>query len=403
MERTEAAESVTVLKILSGAAFFVLFNSFLMAPIIPSLAKEFNVGENLIGLAVPAFLIPYGVSTLFYGPLSDRIGRKNVILILLFGAIFSTALSGLVQTAYQLIAMRVLMGLSAGGIIPIILALVADLFPYKKRGNAMGWIFGAVAGGSAFGSTLGAALNPVIGWRLEFFCLALANAVVFSLAFQHRSLLGKQLPSGAINVSGTVTGYIELIKDRRALRTYLFIFSNGLFQSGVFSWLGLYFSRRYQLGDYGIGLALLGYGIPGMLCGPFLGRLADKRGRNRLIPAGFIVQACCALALAPAVPLGCAAAAVTILSLGFDMSHPPMVGIVSTLNPQRRGLAMGMNAFVLFTGLGFGALVFQMCLAYGLSVALTTFGVFELSVGILAIFAFAQEKAATPNTIGSRQ
>ncbi len=138
MTENDAAENEVVLKILSGAAFLIMFNSFLFAPLIPSLAKEFDASENLLGLAVPAYLLPYGCSTLFYGPLSDRIGRKHIILILLGVAIFSTLLCGFVQSAQQLIGLRVVAGLCAGGIVPIALALIGDLFPLKRA--ATRWV-----------------------------------------------------------------------------------------------------------------------------------------------------------------------------------------------------------------------------------------------------------------------
>ena len=71
------------------------------------------------------------------------------------------------------------------------------------------------------------------------------------------------------------------------------------------------------------------------------------------------------------MPLLGAAAIVTALSLGFDMSHPLLAGIITSLDPKRRGQAMGMNAFLIFTGFGAGALLFQLMLPMGLGAALT--------------------------------
>lgn len=373
----------------------VFFNSYLIAPLVPSLARELHASENLIGLAVPAYLIPYGISTLFYGPLSDRIGRKNIILTLLSLAVVTPLLTASVQTAHQLIVLRMVAGMSAG-IVPVGLALIGDLFPYEKRGNAMGWIFGAIAGGVAFGSTFGAALNPLIGWRWELVGLAAANVVILCLGFRYRSLLDVHSTSQEEHsIAATFSGYFNLLKDSRALRTYGIIFMNGMFHSGVFAWLGLYFARRYQLGDYGIGLALLGYGLPGMLLAPALGRFADRHGRSRMIPSGIFLSACCAILLALPLPLIAAALVVTALSFGFDMSHPLMVGIVSTFSPNRRGLAMGLNAFILFMGFGLGSLLFQLCMQSGLGFALTLFAITEALVAAIGLMAFAHEKSPT--------
>ena len=290
---------------------------------------------------------------------------------------------------------RILSGLSAGGIVTIALALVGDLYPYEKLGRAMGWMFGAIAGGMAFGATLGAWLNPYLGWRNEFAILAVSNAAVFVLLLKHRHLLGG--PSKhPMKFKQVLEAYVSLLKNPRGTRTYSFIFMNGLFHGGVFSWLGFYLAQRYHLSDEGIGKALLGYGIPGMFLGPILGRLADRYGRGRIIPAGFLVASTCAFVLVPNSPLWMVTLAVTALSVGLDMTHPLMAGIVAALDPPRRGQAMGLNAFVLFTGLGFGAVAFQFLLTLGLPAALAIFGTVQLLLAVLAFKLFRSERAATP-------
>ena len=105
------------------------------------------------------------------------------------------------------------------------------------------------------------------------------------------------------------------------------------------------------------------------------------------------LAALCAVALVPPAPLAWAAIVVTFLSLGFDMTHPLFVGIITSLNASRRGAAMGINAFVLFTGFGLGSLLFQELLRLGLNDALAIFGVVQLATGLLAIRAFRDETA----------
>ena len=114
-----------------------------------------------------------------------------------------------------------------------------------------------------------------------------------------------------------------------------------------------------------MGLALLGYGVPGMILGPVIGRAADRFGRRRLVPAGLAVAALSAAVLIPNVPLLVAALAVTTLSLGYDMTQPLLAGIVTSLDPKRGGQAMGLNVFALFTGFGVGSFLFSEVLRAG--------------------------------------
>ncbi|MFC6644659.1 MFS transporter [Granulicella cerasi] len=382
-----------LLRVLSSAAFLVFFQSYLIAPLVPTLAAEFHAPVDVVGLLVPAYLLPYGLSTLFYGPLSDRLGRKPVVLCLLAITVVTTAGVGTAHSIHALLLWRVLGGLATGGVIPIGLALLGDIFPYRERGRPIGWMFGAMAGGMAFGSTLGALLNPLIGWRAEFFITALLAMITLAFAYRFRGSMESPASPHRLHPAEIAKGYFELFRNPRAARGYAFIFFNGLFHSGIFSWLGLYFYQRYRLGDVGIGLALIGYGLPGMLLGPMIGKLADRIGRRRLIPAGILVAAACSALLIPKFPVLVAALAITVLSLGYDMSHPLLAGIITSVNPNRRGLAMGMNAFVLFSGFGSGTLLFSVLMKHGMNVALLAFTCFEALIGVAAVRLFSEEKS----------
>jgi predicted MFS family arabinose efflux permease len=393
-----AHEREVVLRVMAVASFLIFVQAYLVAPLIPALAAEFHVRERNVGTLVPAYLLPYGVCTLFYGPLSDRVGRRPVLLgmlgmmtLTILGAAGSTTLRGL-------LAWRIAAGVASGGIIPIALALLGDLFPYHQRGRAIGWIFGAIAGGMAVGSTLGAVLNPIVGWRVEMVAIGAACVVNFGFAWKHRAFLQGRRSMHPPGLRAAFSGYVSLLRNPRGRRGYALVFFNALFHSGVFAWLGLYFSRRYGLGDRGIGLALLGYGVPGMLLGPLIGRVADRFGRNIIIPMGLLVSALAGAALAPHVPLAAAALIATALSLGYDMSHPMLAGIITSLDPARRGQAMGLNAFCLFTGMGLGALFFELLLTPSLSLALMTFAGVEAIMAIAAAV-LLQNETVTPRLI----
>jgi predicted MFS family arabinose efflux permease len=391
-----------LLRILSAGAFLVCFQSYLVAPLIPALAVEFHASTNLLGMLVPAYMLPYGISTLFYGPLSDRIGRKPVILTLLAMMVVTTAGVATARTAHQMLAWRLLGGIATGGIVPIALALLGDLFPYAERGRPIGWMFGAMAGGMAFGSTFGAFLNPIIGWRREFLITALLSGMTFAFAVRLRHCFESKLAGHPLGASEVISGYMNLFSASRAAKGYIYILLNGMFHSGVFSWLGLYFSERYHLGDEGIGLALLGYGVPGMLLGPFIGRVADRYGRKHIIPLGIVVAAVSAAALIPRSPLIWPAMITATLSLGYDMSHPLLAGIITSVNPAQRGLSMGMNAFVLFSGYGLGTLVFELLvLRSGFTLSLSIFAAAQLCIGFLAIPFFSGEDSSAGDRLQS--
>lgn len=380
-----------LLRILSAATFLIFFQAYMVAPLIPRLAVAFGVSEQKIGLIVPAYMLPYGLATLFLGVLADRIGRKRVLLFSLAAFSLLTALTATAQSETQLIAWRLATGLGASGVVPLALSLIGQLFPYEQRGRPLGWLFGAMAGGMAFGSTLGVVVEPFVGWRALFLGVAILGAVAFLTILPYRSHLDSQI--AGVTLSTAFAGYRRLLSSARALRTYAYVVLNGVFHSGIYTWLGLYFSQRFQLREVGIGLALLGYGVPGFLIGPVIGRAADKWGRRFLIPAGIGIAAIAAGLLALPSPLIVAAVAVTVLSLGYDMTQPLLAGIVTQLAPDRPGQAMGLNVFCLFTGFGLGSLLFGTALPLGLGIVLAVFSAVQGGLALFAVPLFSSESA----------
>lgn len=390
----DARRRERLLWVLSGATFLIFFQAYMVAPLIPRLAAVFGESIEKIGFIVPAYLIPYGVATLFYGALSDRIGRRQIVFGSLAAFILLTAATGLVNSAAQMTTLRLLTGLGASGVVPLALVLIGDLFPYPERGRPLGWLFGAMAGGMAVGSTAGVMLEPFVSWRGLFFGVAMLGFIALFALLPYRNLLDKAEAAAPRSIREILAGYRSLLSTVRGTRTYIYVLINAVFHSGVFTWLGLYFARRYELGELGIGLALLGYGIPGFLLGPAIGRLADRYGRSRLIPAGLILAGASAAALALDLPIIAAALLVTLLSLGYDLTQPLLAGIVTDLGLQR-GQAMGLNVFTLFVGFGVGSLVFGAMLGSGLAAALLIFGSLAMITGVAAVYFFRSEKHST--------
>jgi predicted MFS family arabinose efflux permease len=257
----------------------------------------------------------------------------------------------------------------------------------------------------AFGSTFGAILEPFIGWRGVFLLVSAAGAGAFLLLLSYRVLLGDGLQSASTGTGGhplgalraLFVGYAHLLGTARARRTYGYVFLNALFHSGVFTWLGLYFQRRNWLGEVGIGIALLGYGVPGLVLGPVIGRSADRTGRGRLIPLALAIAALAAGTLIAELPIVVAGVAATVLSLGYDMTQPLLAGIVTSIGGKRPGQAMGLNVFALFTAFGLGSLLFGAALGLGFAATLAIFAAVQLAGAVVAVPLFRSEVSDPTN------
>lgn len=400
MNETEHSETKrrNVIFVLCAATFLIFFQAFMIAPLIPRFSDVFGTSVEYIGLIVPAYLIAYGAATLVYGPLSDYWGPQKLILGSMGVFIALIGVTGLINTAESMIVLRLLTGLGASAVVPLSLAMIGNLYEYNNRGQALGWMFAAMQGGMAAGSTSGAVLEPFLTWRGLFIGSAVLSIPVFTALLYYRSILSVDSGErGSLSVSGVLTKYAGLLSTGRGRRTYGYVFLNAIIHSGVYTWLGLYFSQRFGLGEIGIGLAILGYGVPGFLLGPTIGRLADEYGRKWFIPAGLAIAGASILGLAVDIHLLVAAFLVATLSLGYDTTQPLFAGIVTDLSDDV-GLAMGLNVFALFFGFGLGALVFAGAMQFGLESALVAFGLVALTAATVAapLFRAEDESIDTP-------
>ncbi|HJR12983.1 MAG TPA: MFS transporter [Rhodanobacteraceae bacterium] len=377
-----------MLPTLCGAAFMVFLQTFMVAPLIPRLAAMFGSSVGWVGFAVPAYVVPEAIATLWVGPLSDRLGRRRVITGSLLVFIVLTAATATADHVGSFIAWRIATGLSAAGIVPICLTLIGDVVPFNRRGRAVGWFFGAIAGGTATGAAVGALLEPLVGWRALFLIVAGLAAVLLVLMRSTNAL--PNIAASAAPWSAVAAGYRRLLASARGRRTYAYVLLNAVLQSGVFTWLGVYLHQRFGLGETGIGLVLLGYGVPGLLFGPMIGKLADRFGRSLIIPSGVALTGVCALLLAVPLPLPGVRIAIILLSLGFDLTHPQLAAITTDLGGGR-GQAVAVMAFSLFGGFGLGSLLFQTALALGFTDALLLFGVVAFIAAALAYGLFRGE------------
>ena len=388
---------------MAAIAFLVSYSNSMIAPLIPAFAREFGVHPVDFKWLVPGFSIIYGTATLFYGILSDRYGRYPLLKALLILASATVFANSLVHTSRQLVLFRCLSAASTGGIAAIALCIIGDRYPYIVQGRPMGGMFGAIATGIGFGSSLGPLLNPVLGWRNELRILSFAFGVAF--LWIKRSGVGVLPRKAADPFLRYILEYRCILEAPRGGRTLGFIFANGAFHGGIFAWLGVLLASRYHLGEIGIGIVLAGYGLPDLFLGEVIGSWGDQYGRRRIVPIGFFWASICALVLAfESTPL-ISALTIAALSLGYGATHPLMSSITTSLDPKHRGQITGLATFANFLGVACGASLFRWLMVPHFSFALVCFGCGELSIGIFALHTFRSEGAVprSSSSIGAAE
>ncbi|SDG22483.1 Predicted arabinose efflux permease, MFS family [Dyadobacter soli] len=377
--------------IISLATFIIFFQGFMVAPLLPMLSDHFHTSVRHVSFIEPAYLLGYGVFTLVYAPMSEKYGRFKIIALSMLLFIVLTAGTAAVNNIDHMIALRLLTGMGAAGVAPTTISWISDTHPYEQRGHALGIFFGCMAGGAAFGSSIGAVLSSLVGWRYLFIGVsAVGFAILITIIKLKIWLFGNQRMIVAER-RNVLSSFREILSKARAKRTYAYVLLNGMFHSGIFAWLGYYLHLNYGLSEMQIGLALLGYGIPGLMLGPSLGKLADRYGRNKIIPIGILISAIAVLVLSQVPSLIASCLLVTFLSFGFDLSHPLFAAIVTTFSANK-GAATGLFAFFLFLGYGLGSLVLSLIVSVGLNTAFQYYGICALIGSIISFFIFRDER-----------
>jgi len=150
------------------AMFLAALDQTIVGTALPTIMTQLH-GNDYYTWVVTIYLLTATISGPIYGKLSDLFGRRPMVMIGVSLFLVGSALSGLSQEVWQLVAARGLQGLGAGAIFPIALAVIGDLFTPAERGKYQG-LFGAVFGISALiGPALGGFLTDNVGWHWIFF------------------------------------------------------------------------------------------------------------------------------------------------------------------------------------------------------------------------------------------
>ena len=192
----------TILSVTTLSSFMAALDSNIVTIALPEMARALNTGVSLLGWVITGYILAAAALVLQSGKLGDSYGKKRVYLVgfAIFG--ISSALCGLSQSAYELIAFRVVQGIGASVLTATSIPLIFSSFPPSERGQAIGvnsvaWAVGAVAGPLA-----GGALTQ-IDWRLIFYVNVpvAAAAILIGTRRIPASLNGRDQHAGRLNLA----------------------------------------------------------------------------------------------------------------------------------------------------------------------------------------------------------
>ena len=322
--------------------FIDLLGFGIIIPLLPFYAEHFGASALMVGLLSTSFSVAQFLFAPFWGRLSDRIGRRPVILLGLLGSAVSYALFAVATSLAALFVARTLAGV-AGANIPTAQAFIADTTTAETRARGMGII------GAAFG--LGFIFGPAIGGFLSHWGYAapawFASALSLANFGAALVLLPESRPAHAGDVSRP--GRLEVIRRavmRPNLPMVLLVYFLVLTSFASFeAMFALYSERRFGFTAATIGYMFAWVGVVlATVQGLLVGRVVRRVGERVVIPAAIMVLAG-ALGLVPlagSVPV--LAAACGLLAFGMGFNSPSLLSAISQLaDPRDQGSTLGVS------------------------------------------------------------
>ena len=374
-----------LLKILLAVVFIVTFQGYLVAPLNHNLELDLHSSKRLMGFIIPAFALPYGLTSLFYSIVANKLGKRLTITVLTGLMACGLLLISLSTSGFGFIMARVLIGMAAGGIVPISISVLADLYPLDQRGKYFSWIVLALAGGMTFGPPLGAYLYNDIGWRLEFVFLAVLCVALFAGLNQQLDSFLTEKTRSTLDLYTLYRKCRMLLRKETGRKIYGFIFLNGIFHSGLFVWISYYFSVTYQFDNRATGLALLLFSLPGLLMAIAIATATERYGRTKIIFAGmFLISLTIGLLIIKA-PFWISMLATGFLSVGYVMTQPLFIGIINSIkNGKTCAVTIALGTCLLFLGYGLGPIIFLYLIKLGIAQVITLLTILEICLALLS-------------------
>lgn len=340
--------------LLGLAGFIVMADNWVVSPILPAIAESLHTDAAQAGLLITAYMIPFGIFQILFGPLADRFGKKKVIMAAMILFTAATGLCAFGSNLTNLAVFRGLTGIFAASVMPISLALIGDVFPIKERQGAIGTFMGISFLGQGLSMAIGGVIAYLLNWRGVFAVYALFSVVpVLLLAKDYKNLPSEKHPESKI-----FAPYGKLLSTSKSLFTYIIVLLEGVFIVGSFSFVGSYISKIYNFNFMVIGLIMTAFGIMTVIGGRISGKIAARIGGKKILTLGLTLTVAADLiiflygAILPLLILG-----VAMLGLGLIFTHSTLLTRATEFAQKARGAAMSLVAFFFMGGGGIGTAI----------------------------------------------
>lgn len=320
----------------------------IVTPILPQIGAALDIPQALRGNLIGAYSLMLVIFSLIGGPISDRLGRRIILLVGTFFMAVFLYLHAIVDSYEGLMMARRAAGAAGGLLSGAAVAYVGDYFPYEKRGWANGWVMSGIAVSQILGIPIGKVIADAFGFQWPFLIFAILMTGAVFLIWRFVPQPDVQRDTERLTLLSPLRNYWNLLRNPRpaaaAATFFVMFFGVGMFIIYLPTWL----EQVVGLSGVQIASLFLVGGIANVVTGPQAGKLSDRLGRKPLIVLSCFGMAAVMVATTFLIEdawMAYVLFALAMITLAMRMS--PLQALLTALVPsERRGILMSLTVAV---------------------------------------------------------
>ena len=349
---------------LALGAFAIGTEGFMIAGLLPALARDLNVGLVAAGHLVTAFSLTYAIGAPLMAVLTAGLERRRVVAVAMGGFAVANLLAALAPGYFGLLGARLLLALSAGSFMPAASGYAATLGGPERRGRALSIVTNGLTLAIIAGVPLGVLVGDRFGWRAPFVGVAGLAAL---------SLLGilARLPRQAPGATASLVERVALAKRGDMLAVLATSVLTVAATFTVYTYIGVFLAGVAGLGAQGLALVLLGFGLASALGTRLGGSAADRLSARSTVIVGGGLALLAYVALSLGATLGPQQAmrvllpAILLWGLASWGLMPAQQARLVALAPSLASVSLSLNSSAIYLGSAMGAAVGALVIADG--------------------------------------
>src|SRR3954453_9862631 len=332
-------ETKRALPILFAVMFLVMVGFGIIIPVLPFYAEDIGANPTQLGFLMGVYSLMQLLFAPMWGRISDRVGRKPVIMIGILGLSLSFFLMGISSSLWMLFVARIIGGILSSANMPTVMAYVADITAPEDRGKGMGIVGAAIGLGFVFGPAIGGVFSK-ISLSMPFYIAGVTSVLTFFLVWL---LLKESLTKeNRGQQDKEITSVWHELKGSQSILFFLQLFIS-LSLSGLEATFAYFAAEKVGLGAVELVYIFMIMGLASAVVqGGVVGRMTKKFGEGSVIQIGIVVSAIGFGLILLVDNFTTAAIYLTIFGIGNGVIRPSVSSLLTKSSTAGHGSTTGL-------------------------------------------------------------